>query len=352
MDRSRYRGCLLGGAVGDALGAPVEFLSHGDIVARFGAAGIADFAPAYGRVGAITDDTQMTLFTAEGLLRALVRGRSKGIVHIPSIVDVANLRWLSTQGIRPQANAAWESSWLYAEPALHERRAPGTTCLTALAEKTSFGQPAKNTSKGCGTAMKTAPIGLLLSDRPDNDLFELACEVAALTHGHPLGIVPAGWLTVLIAGLVRGLEFDQALAMSNAATQASDAGHEFLHQIEHARLLARKATRAPESIEIVGGGWTADEAVAIAVFAVDRADDFTEAVLTAANHSGDSDSTAAIAGNIYGAMAGTQAIPEHWITRLELNDVITRLADDLYDFGPFGERRNDIASLELHYPGF
>ena len=67
---SRCRGCLLGGAVGDALGAPVEFMRHSQIVARFGPGGVRDFAPAYGRTGAITDDTQMSLFTAEGLLRA------------------------------------------------------------------------------------------------------------------------------------------------------------------------------------------------------------------------------------------------------------------------------------------
>jgi hypothetical protein len=75
--------CLLGGAVGDALGAPVEFLSLAQIRSHFGSAGIRDFAEAYGRVGAITDDTQMTLFTAEGLLRATVRGHERGGCHPP-----------------------------------------------------------------------------------------------------------------------------------------------------------------------------------------------------------------------------------------------------------------------------
>src|SRR5688572_2546199 len=58
----RFLGCLLGAAVGDALGAPVEFLSLVDIRGRFGQAGIRDYHPAYGKVGAITDDTQMSLF--------------------------------------------------------------------------------------------------------------------------------------------------------------------------------------------------------------------------------------------------------------------------------------------------
>jgi hypothetical protein len=98
--RDRVRGCLLGGAVGDALGAPVEFMSYPEIKRRYGRGGIRDFAAAYGRVGAITDDTQMTLFTAEGLLRAHNRSIDRGICHPPSVVWRAYQRWLSTQGGR------------------------------------------------------------------------------------------------------------------------------------------------------------------------------------------------------------------------------------------------------------
>jgi ADP-ribosylglycohydrolase len=79
---ARIRGCLLGGAVGDALGAPVEFLSLQEIRDKFGPAGIHDYARAYGRRGAIADDTQMTLFTAEGLLRATMRWLDRG--NLPS----------------------------------------------------------------------------------------------------------------------------------------------------------------------------------------------------------------------------------------------------------------------------
>lgn len=72
--RSRYRACLLGGAIGCALGAAVEFDSLSGIRNRFGPEGIQHYVNAYGGLGRITDDTQMTLFTAEGLLRA--RGRN------------------------------------------------------------------------------------------------------------------------------------------------------------------------------------------------------------------------------------------------------------------------------------
>lgn len=94
----RCRGCLLGGAVGDALGAPVEFMTIDQIHRQFGSGGIRDFAPAYGRVGSVTDDTQMALFTAEGLIRAVVRETGRGVCHIPTVVHRAYVRWLTTQG--------------------------------------------------------------------------------------------------------------------------------------------------------------------------------------------------------------------------------------------------------------
>lgn len=73
----RIRGCLLAGAAGDALGAAVEFMDWPSIRQKFGERGIRDFAPAFGKLGAVTDDTQMMLFTAEGLLRAWVRQSSR-----------------------------------------------------------------------------------------------------------------------------------------------------------------------------------------------------------------------------------------------------------------------------------
>ena len=100
--RERARGCLLAGACGDALGGPVEFMRDGEIRARFGPGGIRDMAPAYGKLGAITDDTQMTLFTAEGLIRAHLRWLRRGVSEPAAVVRGAYLRWLQTQGERPR----------------------------------------------------------------------------------------------------------------------------------------------------------------------------------------------------------------------------------------------------------
>ena len=100
---SRFRGCLLGGAVGDALGARWSSWTCAPSGGDSAPGGIRDLAPAYGRVGAITDDTQMTLFTAEGVLRAHVRGALRGLVNLPGIIGHAYQRWLATQGVQGRA---------------------------------------------------------------------------------------------------------------------------------------------------------------------------------------------------------------------------------------------------------
>jgi ADP-ribosylglycohydrolase len=206
----RVRGCLLGGAVGDALGAAVEFDSIDGIRARFGAAGIRDFSEAYRRLGAITDDTQMTLFTAEGLIRAYVRQVAKGICHPPSVVDHAYARWLRTQGETSERWSGKPDGWLVGVGALHARRAPGNTCLTAMRGPAMGTIDAPlNDSKGCGGVMRAAPAGLV-GERAD--AFDLGCETAALTHGHPSGYLAAGALAALVASQLDGGYLGGALA--------------------------------------------------------------------------------------------------------------------------------------------
>lgn len=135
----RIKGCLLGGAVGDALGAPVEFLGWIDNREQYGEKGIINFTPAYGLVGAVSDDTQMMLFTAEGLLRAFVRGSSRGICNVPSVIHHALLRWLLTQDYAT-ATSVDSTGWLIGNRDLWSRRAPGNTCVQALRASKHFGE--------------------------------------------------------------------------------------------------------------------------------------------------------------------------------------------------------------------
>lgn len=330
---SRSRGCLLGGAIGDALGAAVEFDSLDSIRSRFGPAGITDFAPAYGRIGAITDDTQMTLFTAEGLLRAALRASSRGMVSVPSTVSHAYQRWLVTQGESSEVDQdVARDGWLIGVDALHSRRAPGNTCLAAL-RSTPRGQFARNQSKGCGGVMRVAPAGIIgAAFHPRNvaQSFQWGVEAAALTHGHVTGQLPAGVLAAMIHLLMLGVEFTPALLAALDTLRTHPGHEETLEALEAAIDLARQS---PDGFALptLGQGWVAEEALAIAVYACLVSREPRPALCLAVNHSGDSDSTGAIAGNLLGALLGEEALPLSWRERVELREEIVRVADDLVE---------------------
>ena len=331
----RYRGCLLAGAAGDALGAAVEFDDVATIQHRFGPAGILDPAAAYGRVGAITDDTQMTLFTAEGVLQADDR-LQRGVGNPPGNVWYAYQRWLRTQGeTNPwhQEVAQLHHGELHQIAALRSRRAPGNTCLGALRttkiEWDGEYPIAANTSKGCGGVMRAAPCGLV--DWGEEHAFKLGVASAALTHGHPSGHLAAGALATIICKLCDGRPLTNAVDAAIATVSQHGRSDEVTTALQHARRLAATADHTPD-VSVLGRGWVAEEALAIAVYcALTQPEDLTAALRMAANHSGDSDSTAAIAGNIMGALLGAQAIPPRWLEVLELRDTIDRLATAMHD---------------------
>jgi ADP-ribosylglycohydrolase len=349
VDRRRpefFSGCLLGGAVGDALGASVEFMSLAEIRQAFGPNGIRDYRPAYGKLGAITDDTQMTMFTAEGLLRADNRYREKGICHPPAMVHHAYLRWLQTQGEHPgYPYPEARSGWLFQIPALSARRAPGNTCLSALVGGTmgTTDEPI-NDSKGCGGVMRVAPVGLA-----GRSSFNLGCDVAAITHGHPSGFLAAGFFAAVIDGVVMGESLEQAIAAATDDLRARPDHEECLHAVEAAVRLARQGPPTPESVETLGGGWVAEEALAIALFCSLTARDFADGVILAVKHGGDSDSTGAMTGNILGALGGKDAIPVRWLDPLELRHEIEEVAVDLFrHFGTRDGGRDDSSDWDKY----
>lgn len=313
---SRVVGCLLGGAVGDALGAPIEFDRLEKIRARFGERGLHDFV---GDTGLVTDDTQMTLFTAEGLLEAHAE-RADPI----AAVHRSYLRWLATQGFEHPLAALGGS--LLDERRLWFRRAPGNTCLNALANANALGELATNDSKGCGTIMRVAPIGCVLGLEP---AFELGKSVSWLTHGHPSGHLAGAYFAGLVALLVRGTRLPEAITKARSPLSNETGADEVSRAIDSALSLAERGDPSPEKLETLGGGWVAEEALAIGLYAALASSSFEDAVLFAVNHSGDSDSTGLIAGNIIGAAEGVDAIPARWLERVELREVIERVATEL-----------------------
>lgn len=321
----RIAGCLLCGALGDALGTPIEFIDSGaEIVRRHGPAPPPSLE--FAGMVHVSDDTQMTLFSAEAILRA------RGAALIPFALG-AYQRWFSTQALRAGAPPPRSTGqgWLFAEPRLHARRAPGNTCLGALAA--SFARPLvsiddrPNDSKGCGAVMRAAPFGLAASSRAQ--AFAWGRDTGVLTHGHPSGYLSSAYLASLVFDLARGESYELAMREADALLAEEPENEELVEALIAARRLAHDGPPTIAAIEAYGGGWVGEEALAIALACALGAESIEDALWRAACHGGDSDSTAAIAGNLIGAASGARALPARWLAELELGDVVEKVADDL-----------------------
>ena len=329
--KSRYRGCLLGGAVGDALGYPVEFMKEDGIFRKYGEKGIQTLSQA-GNPAVISDDTQMTLFAANALIRSEA-------IHCDWKENLlrAYQEWLGTQGdeccIRDDPRPRM---WLYEVEGLHARRAPGNTCLASIRRTAGKREAifADNNSKGCGTVMRAAPYGLSVGYDPlsrgeeANAVIKMAHVDADFTHGHPAAREASASLAALIWEIVQ------------YSPQRCDPLEEVVYHCFSSSGLLKKAVELAldgsvpdlEGIHRLGEGWVADEALAIAVFcAVRHQNDFAAGIRAAVNHKGDSDSTGAICGNILGAWLGEEAVEKAFdLKQLELADVTRTIADDLF----------------------
>ncbi len=364
LSSDHYIACLLAGAAGDALGAPVEFMSLSQILKTYGNEGITGFVEFDGNRGEFTDDTQMALFTAEGLIEASgnyyasgdYSPASDGSVPEEEIrisVHRAYLRWLYTQSNNPPEEAVndglnagssrnhdvatgLQKGWLAGESLLYSRRAPGTTCLNALRSGIpgSVENPL-NLSKGCGTIMRMAPVGLMFPGQPEK-AFRIGVDLSALTHGHPAGYLSGGFFAALISALAAGTPLDTSIRHCIKILNLTDGKNETLMAVYRAISLADKVehgflTLDPTLNEKLGGGWVAEEALAISLFsAMLFKNDTRQRILFAVNHSGDSDSTGMITGNILGLINGLHSIPTPWIINLKGHEIVIRTAEELY----------------------
>ena len=356
VNPDQIRGCLFGGAAGNALGYHVVFLDDEGIEKQYGKEGITQYQIAReGGKALISDDTQMTLFTANGLLVADTKAKISGIQVWPrSYVAMAYQDWLRTQEMSyedfvrmnedtevPACNCI---SWLSDVPELYSRRLPGNTCLSALGIRKSSGYFAEdytkdtvNNSKGCGGLMRIAPLGLMYHQINTLRLDSEAAQIAAITHGNSLGYMPAAVLTHIINRIVFPKE---KLSLKEIVVEAMNRAMEVFEGDEHLNELADIIDLAislseneesdRDNIRRIGEGWVAEETLAIAIYcSLRHQDDFSAGIIAAVNHAGDSDSTGAITGNILGALIGYEAMEEKWKKDLELSDVIMEMADDL-----------------------
>ena len=357
--QSRIHGCLLGGALGDSLGYAVEFDDISAIRSRFGPAGLRDFSALDGG-SHFSDDTQMTLYTVDGLVEALEWANEGTAADANACVWLAYLRWLATQGVPvPTSAPAPQPRWIDSQAVMKHRRAPGNACLSGLAtgEMGTVYRPVNPDSKGCGTVMRSAPFGLI-PHIPAEAVYKLSSDAASLTHGHRSARQSAGTFSLLIHALMGGQGLTEAAryALDHARGQA-DAEPALIERLERTLRLAAEAgadsaaVLSPEDlVRELGEGWVAEEALAVALYSVlatapgpDSAagtampgaavqlpeEHFRKAVALAVNHSGDSDSTGSIAGNILGAFYGEECLPAEWLDALEAPDVIREMAGQL-----------------------
>ncbi|MDE6561094.1 MAG: ADP-ribosylglycohydrolase family protein [Muribaculaceae bacterium] len=342
----KARGCLIGGAAGDALGYAVEFSSLNSILKKYGPSGINAFdTDSYG-IACFSDDTQMTLFTAEGLLTAAQKGEADNPKAVCSYISEAYLAWLDTQ---TGFQLPLPSSWLTHVRDLWARRAPGNTCLSALSALKD-GRPVNNDSKGCGAVMRIAPIGIFFAAHSSEcgmhnsqckirQCAKVAAESARITHLNDLSTLASVFTALVIFECMKTHVIDRlsfrsiiSTAINETLTAIPDSpkSKEFIEIIQKSLDLAGASISDREAIAQLGEGWVAEETVAIAIFCVMRhIRDFEGCLVAAVNHDGDSDSTGAVAGNIIGTMLGYTGIPEKFRNGLELHDLLVSVADDL-----------------------
>ena len=316
--KSQVRGCLFGGAIGDAFGYKVEFKSLSSIHASYGERGIQKPEETGGQF-VVSDDTQMTLFTLEGLTRGL-GGTDETILEE---IRLAYIDWLSTQS---PPEIGWQPRGeICNDKRLWFLRAPGNTCLSAT-RAGAHGTPTdrRNDSKGCGGVMRSAPLGLVTSWL-EREAFDMGCRIAAMTHGHSSGYLSAGALSCLIRLLLDGERPREAIGQILPLLGESFEGEETIATLLKVLELTRSEQDATECVRELGEGWVGEEALAIGIYAALRASSFEEALIIAANHDGDSDSTASIAGQIYGAWHGDGVLPNAWIEKLDIKGVMDRL---------------------------
>lgn len=354
--KDRVLGCMVGGAVGDALGYPVEFWNYGSIQNKYGRSGITRYELAKNGKALISDDTQMTLFTANGLLLGMTRGYTRGIMgRLDTYCEKSYVDWLRTQTCSFRPKDGYTDSWLLDVPELYAKRAPGKTCMEAIKSLMEHEEP-KNDSCGCGGVMRTAPVALLsyvhqYADGEQLYVDMVAAQAARMTHKHPLGYMPSAVLNHLLMDILGGdvvgserlaFHVDRAAAALPEILSEEDGNKPYgelwpkyvtrLQEIIRQALdLANSDIPDIQAIAQIGEGWTGHEALAIAIYAtVKHASSFEDAVISAVNHSGDSDSTGAICGNIMGSLVGRSNIPECYTRDLELIDVIEEMATDLF----------------------
>lgn len=316
LNMDQLAGCLLGGALGDALGYPVEFEKVSQMSQDH------DFDKIVGKL-IVSDDTQMTLFTANALLL-------DGNLRINTWNCYQD--WLETQFKQGKSELSHRPiSWLMEYPEMYASREPGRTCLMTLMRGIpgDLNEPI-NQSKGCGALMRVAPLAFI--DREDP--YSVAIENSALTHGHQMSHIASAALVSLLRYISEGETLCDSVSLMRQDIKRIFMGSlevkVFDDLLQQAILASEKDFDDMEIISRLGEGWVAEETLAIALYcSLKYSNDLKKALRVAVLHDGDSDSTGSVTGQILGTLLGAKKLPQEEIKRLDLLEPLMKMIERL-----------------------
>lgn len=342
----QLRGCFLGAAAGDALGGCVREHTLEQIREEFGPEGIQGYYTDNG-YAEISAHTQLALFTANGLLYGATRGAMRGVMApYVGYLELAYGDWLSTQsyrrtGFRDGKPQGKHCCWLCWEEGLHRRHNPDRATLLALESgKTGTMDEPISAARSAAALSRSFPIGLYADPRrmERREAIRLGAESAALTHGDPMGFLPAAYLAGVMVSLCHEKPesfrsfWQKAIKDTEElfATQYPRQIKAISQALSQAEALADGELSPQEALEQLHPEDASGVLAGAMYITLKFPTDFDRGLVAAVNHSFDSAALGTVAGALLGAAVGTEGIPEFYLEPLELQEVMTELADDLF----------------------
>ena len=343
MKRISYRGCLLGMAVGDAMGHSVDSRSWREIQEDYGPNGLLGYDLVNGYAD-VTSYTQLAAFTCNGLLLGLTRGQMTGrMAPFVKYIALACREWAASQ--RRWGRPEKTFCWLLQQRDMCQHYCADTRMLDTL-NREPPGTPEDPVNSFSDACSLTTAVGVgLFFDKNrarQAEIDRLGAEAVALTYGSPLAFLSGAILAHIVSLCLRRpdapLKSIVKHAMANIREQF---GHQYSQTYEictllrHALVYAQSPNLKPVDVMEKLGCTNAAQVLAGAVYAcLVTEEDFDRAMIVAVNHSGRSAAVGAIAGAILGARLGEPALPEFYMESLEPADTLRELADDLYQGCP------------------
>ena len=342
-----YRGCLLGLAVGDALGYAIDSKSWEEIAQDYGPDGLRGYDLVNGYAD-VTSYTQMAAYAVNGLLLGLTRGQLRGkMAPFVRYIGLGLQEW--SMGQHSYRTPERCHCWVAQIPELRRRRCMDTRMLDRLdRDETGTPEEPKNDSGHPGGLVNAVAVGLFFDPERMNpkEIGRLGADAVALTHGDPGAFLAGAVLSYVIAGIVQ----DPETALKDHFVQAAEVvaaqfgstypqAMELKHLLSRTRILANGGNLSRQAAMEHLKCTPAAEVLAGAMYAcLPSPEDFDAAMITAVNHSGRSSAVGAVAGAILGAALGEDALPEFYLECLEPVETLRTLADDLRQGCPMGKR--------------